>query len=86
MSLRISPKLTSMGCQFLFCCPCYILAVSIGTSVLQVKANDTDSTKSLQYSIERLSIIAKSTDGTQIASIYPYDYRVCPLLLFSFWT
>lgn len=49
--------------------------VSIGTSVLQVKANDTDSTKSLQYSIERLSIIAKSTDGTPIASIYPYDYR-----------
>lgn len=49
--------------------------VSIGTSVLQVQASDTDSTKSLQYSIERLSIIAKSTDGTQIASYYPYDFR-----------
>nr|XP_022319465.1 cadherin-23-like isoform X3 [Crassostrea virginica] len=49
--------------------------VSIGTSVLQVKANDTDSTKSLQYSIDRLSIIAKSSDGTQITTFYPYDYR-----------
>ena len=53
-------------------------AVSIGTSVLQVKANDTDSTKSLQYSIDRLSIIAKSSDGTQITTFYPYDYRVSP--------
>ncbi|XP_061175504.1 cadherin-23-like isoform X2 [Saccostrea echinata] len=49
--------------------------VSIGTSVIQVRANDTDSTKSLQYSIDRLSIIAKSTDGTQIRTYYPYDFR-----------
>lgn len=84
MSLRISS--TRHGMSIFILLSLLLSAVSVGTSVLQVKANDTDSTKSLQYSIERLSIIAKSTDGTQIASNYPYDFKVCPLLSFSFWT
>lgn len=73
---NINQELNHPPCK---CCIFFLpTAVSIGTSVLQVKANDTDSTKSLQYSIDRLSIIAKSSDGTQITTFYPYDYRVSP--------
>ena len=73
---NINQELNHAPCK---CCIFFLpTAVSIGTSVLQVKANDTDSTKSLQYSIDRLSIIAKSSDGTQITTFYPYDYRVSP--------